>query len=117
MIVFDPASAVPPSEQIRTQLADLIRDRALSAGQRLPSIRQLAADLRVAPGTVARAYSLLESEGLVETGRARGTVVRPGTSHPERLRTAARRFIEESGVGDLEQAISAVRAAWLAEQR
>jgi hypothetical protein len=48
-----PDSSVPPFEQIRSQLHDLIRSGALPAGHRLPSIRQLAGDLRVAPGTVA----------------------------------------------------------------
>lgn len=117
MIVFDPTSAVPPFEQIRVQIADQIGAGELGPGQRLPAIRQLAADLRVAPGTVARAYGLLEADGLVETARARGTVVRPGGGHPRRVREAALRFVDEVGEADLELAISAVRAAWASQHR
>lgn len=41
----------------------------------MPTVRQLAGDLRVAVGTVAKAYKELEAEGLVRTGRANGTRV------------------------------------------
>lgn len=47
----------------------------LPAGTKLPPVRQLAADLRVANGTVARAYQELEASGLVITRRAAGTRV------------------------------------------
>ena len=114
MITFDPASAVVPFEQIRTQLAGLIRSGDLADGQRLPAIRQLAADLRVAPGTVAKAYSMLESEGLLETSRTRGTRVAPGHAHAQDIQRAAKRYVTAVGELDLEQALSAVRTAWLA---
>ena len=55
-ISLDAASPVPPFEQIRSRVAELIVSGALTGGQRLPAVRQLAGDLRVAPGTVARAY-------------------------------------------------------------
>jgi GntR family transcriptional regulator len=113
MITFDPGSAVVPFEQIRGQLADLIRAGNLAGGQRLPSIRQLAADLRVAPGTVAKAYSVLESEGLIETSRTRGTRVAPGKAHPDVIQRAAKRYVNAVGDLDLEQTLSAVRTAWL----
>lgn len=112
MIIIDPSAPSPPSEQIRLQIADLIRSGDLPGGHRLPSIRQLASDLRVAPGTVARAYSDLESEGLVETNRAAGTRVRPGVAHPESVRAAAERFVRTLPVDDLDEALGAVRAAW-----
>jgi DNA-binding transcriptional regulator YhcF (GntR family) len=60
---------------VRAQLAELIAGGVLGPGDRLPPIRQLAADLGIAPGTVARAYRLLESAGLVRTGRGGGTRV------------------------------------------
>lgn len=50
------ASPVPPYEQIRAQLATLIFSGRLPEGERLPTIRQLASDLALAAGTVARAY-------------------------------------------------------------
>src|SRR5690606_11229934 len=52
----DTTSAVPPYEQMRAQITALITTGALAVGDRLPSIRQLAGDLGLAPGTVARAY-------------------------------------------------------------
>ena len=113
MITFDPGSAVVPFEQIRGQLADLIRAGNLAGGQRLPSIRQLAADLRVAPGTVAKAYSILESEDLIETSRTRGTRVALGKAHPNEIQRAAKRYVTAVGDLDLEQTLSAVRTAWL----
>ena len=69
------ASPTPPFEQIRSQIAALITSGELEAGLRLPTVRQLASDLRVAPGTVARAYKELEGAGLVVTRRAAGTRV------------------------------------------
>jgi DNA-binding transcriptional regulator YhcF (GntR family) len=109
-----PDSSVPPFEQIRSQLHDLIRSGALPAGHRLPSIRQLAGDLRVAPGTVARAFAELEASGLLETSRTRGTRVRPEQVADDQVRQAARRFVEaaRSSSTDLSDALGLVRAAW-----
>ena len=112
MITVDPASAVAPFDQIRTQLADAIRAGALPAGTRLPSIRQLAADLRVAAGTVAKAYTALEGEGLIVTSRALGTRVAPGQVHTRALREAAEHYVQHARGLTLEQALGAVRAAW-----
>lgn len=112
MITLDPGSAVVPFEQIRVQIADLIRSGGLPGGTRLPSIRQLAADLRVSPGTVAKAYSLLEADGLTETNRTRGTRVAANRAHPAEIRRAAARYVRAVGDLDLEQTIGAVRSAW-----
>ena len=75
-VTVDGSDPTPPFEQIRRQLAALVRSGALEAGDRLPTVRQLASDLEVAPGTVARAYKELEAAGYVETRRAAGTRVR-----------------------------------------
>lgn len=112
-ITVDPSSPVPPFEQVRSQIEDLIRAGVLSAGQRLPAIRQLATDLRVAPGTVARAYKLLEESGMVETSRTRGTRVHANQALPEDVRTAAQRYVQAVGSGSLEDALGAVRSAWM----
>ncbi|MEZ5214395.1 MAG: GntR family transcriptional regulator [Microbacterium sp.] len=56
MIVIDPASPVPPFEQLRSQIVAEIAADELVPGERLPTVRRLAEDLGVAPGTVARAY-------------------------------------------------------------
>ena len=72
---IEPLSPVPPFEQLRTQLLDQMRSGQLPGGTRLPTVRQLAADLGVAPGTVARAYKELEAAGAIETRGRNGTVV------------------------------------------
>jgi GntR family transcriptional regulator len=75
MIVnLDEESLIPPYEQLRSQIATLIASGGLQLGARLPAIRQLAGDLGVAPGTVARTYRELEALGLVRAKR-RGTFV------------------------------------------
>lgn len=76
-IDVDVTSPVPPYEQVRAQIADLAATGALPVGARLPSIRQLAGDLGLAPGTVARAYRELESEGVVTSRVRHGTTVAP----------------------------------------
>jgi DNA-binding transcriptional regulator YhcF (GntR family) len=71
----DSTSTVAPYEQVRSQLAAQISDGQLVPGTRLPTVRALAEDLRLAPNTVARAYRELEAAGLVETRGRAGTVV------------------------------------------
>ncbi len=84
----DPGSAVPPFEQIRSQLASMIDGGALPAGRRLPTIRQLAGDLGLAGGTVARAYRELELAGLLVSRGRHGSFVadRPVQSPEDRER-------------------------------
>jgi DNA-binding transcriptional regulator YhcF (GntR family) len=74
-LVIDVSSGVAPWRQIRDQLSVLIACGQLPVGAQLPTIRQLAGDLGVAAGTVARAYRELESDGVLHTARRRGTVV------------------------------------------
>lgn len=70
-----------PSEQVHGQLRGLITTGHLLAGDRLPSVRQLASDLGIAPGTVAKAYRLLEEDGLVSSRIGSGTRV-SDNAHP-----------------------------------
>jgi GntR family transcriptional regulator len=74
-IAVDVTSPVPPYEQIRRQIAAFVQGGLLAPGARLPAMRALAADLGVAVGTVARAYTELEGTGLVTSRRRTGTVV------------------------------------------
>jgi DNA-binding transcriptional regulator YhcF (GntR family) len=76
-IVID-GSAVPPYAQIRARIADQARSGALPVGTRLPTVRQLADRLGVAPGTVARAYKELEADRVIETRGRNGTFVAAG---------------------------------------
>lgn len=74
-ITIDTASAVPPYEQLRTQLATQVASGALPAGTKLATVRQMAADLELATNTVARAYRELEADGVIATHGRRGTFV------------------------------------------
>ncbi|WEK62015.1 MAG: GntR family transcriptional regulator [Candidatus Microbacterium colombiense] len=69
-----------PTEQIRDQIRGLIATGGLAEGQRLPSVRQLAQDLGVAPRTVAKAYKALEESGALQTRVGSGTRVAEGAS-------------------------------------
>lgn len=114
MIVIDPASAVPPFEQLRSQLVDDVASRQLAAGARLPTARRLAEELGIAPGTVARAYRELEAAGFIETRGRHGTFVAPqGDAATRQAQRAAAAFAEQIRALrlDPEQALSLVAAA------
>ncbi|WP_353354815.1 GntR family transcriptional regulator [Intrasporangium sp. DVR] len=87
-LTVDLDSAEPPFEQVRAQLAALIATGRLLPGDRLPTVRALAADLGLAANTVARAFKELEAAGLVETRRRAGTLVASG-SHTAEVAMAA----------------------------
>jgi GntR family transcriptional regulator len=72
-IAVDPDNGVAPWRQVRDQLLHLVRVGALPVGARLPTIRQLAGDLGLAAGTIARVYRELESVGVLRTARRQGT--------------------------------------------
>ncbi|MCZ4301839.1 GntR family transcriptional regulator [Microbacterium oxydans] len=69
------ADETNPALDIYRQLRGLIVSGQLGAGERLPTVRQTASDLGVAPGTAARAYKMLEADGLVISRTAAGTRV------------------------------------------
>ena len=74
-ISIDPRSGVPFYRQIIDQVKAAIATEAIAAGDRLPTVRQLAVDLSINPNTVSRAYTELELTGLVETQMGSGTYV------------------------------------------
>ncbi len=76
MIVhIDTTAPVPVFEQLRSQIERLIVSGQLAAGTKLPPIRNLAADLGLARGTVNKVYDVLARDGLVETAGRHGTTV------------------------------------------
>ena len=75
-LTIDSDSATPPFEQVRTQIATAVAAGQLDAGTKLPTVRQLAADLGLATNTVARAYRELEADAVIATHGRRGTFVR-----------------------------------------
>lgn len=114
-ITVDPAAAVPVYEQLRSQLAGAIVSGRLSAGERLPTARALAADAGVAVNTVIRAYGELSKDGLIEVRRRFGTVVAAGAPRaaPAEVQAAATRLVMRAAAAGLtaEQTIDLVRAA------
>ena len=122
-IHLDLASPVPPFEQVRQQIADLVAHGLLRSGDRLPPVRQLAGDLGLANGTVARAYQELEAAKLVVTRRGGGTRVAPTatpnpTARGSALAQQAHAYViagRRLGATDAEL-IEAVRTAQRTEQ-
>ncbi|WP_460395169.1 GntR family transcriptional regulator [Actinophytocola sediminis] len=118
-ITVDPESGVAPWRQVRDQVLRLVLTGALPVGTRLPTIRQLAGDLGLAAGTVARVYRELEADGVLATARRQGTVVAgvPATASDGLAMAAAEyvRLAVELGA-DPDAAVAAVVAAWPSDQ-
>jgi GntR family transcriptional regulator len=90
---IDPRSPTPLYAQIAERIRLAIATAELGPGAGLPSVRQLAAQLRVNPATIVQAYRALESEGFVELKQGAGTFVRDVASDrraKERARQAVR---------------------------
>ena len=115
-VTVDVLDPTPPYEQLRRQLADLIGSGVLSPGDRLPPVRQLAADLGLAAGTVARTYRELEQSGYVRSRRGGGTRVAPApptTATPQRaLEEAAAAYLDRARVLGIpaDEAVEVVRS-------
>ncbi|WP_166806259.1 GntR family transcriptional regulator [Cryobacterium cheniae] len=92
---IDPSSATPPFDQLRVQVIAHIGSGAMVAGTRLPTVRRLAADLGLAPNTVARAYKELEAAGFIETRGRAGSFVRAAPESVEQQALgAAQTYVE-----------------------
>lgn len=113
-LVVDPVSSEAPFEQVRRQIAAAAAHGDLPAGHRLPTVRQLAADLGLAVNTVARAYRELEADGVVETRGRRGTVVAASTAVDDTTRSAAERLVADARRAGLarEQVVRLVEDVW-----
>lgn len=105
-IIISNSSDKPIYEQITTQLKGAILSGQLTAGDKLPSIRQLASDLRISVITTKRAYQDLEAQGYIETMQGKGCFVTGGNMEllrEERLRrveAALSKAVQEaSGAG------------------
>jgi GntR family transcriptional regulator len=92
------SSPTPVYLQLVDQVKAAAASGALRAGEALPSIRPLSEELRVNRNTVAKAYSQLEAEGIIETHPGRGSVLR-ATASP--LRKDARRKLLIGGIDEL----------------
>jgi GntR family transcriptional regulator len=76
VLTVDPRSGVPIYMQIVEQVKRSVALGVLSAGEQLPTVKQLALDLTVNPNTVARAYRELERDEIIDTAVGRGSFVR-----------------------------------------
>lgn len=110
----DHSSATPPFEQVRDGLAAAVRAGELTAGERLPTVRSLAAELGLASNTVARAFRELEAAGVLETRGRNGTFVAArGTKLATEAAMATAAYaqrLRELGI-DVDEAVALVRAA------
>lgn len=114
IVSLDPESHLPPYAQVRSQLAGKISQGTLPVGTKLPTVRALAADLGIAPNTIAKPYRELEEAGLIETRGRAGTFVAAGGDQG-RLRAqqeAARYAATAHALGlSTDEALDIVRAA------
>ena len=112
MITIDPTGAEPPYAQVREQVRARVLTGELAAGTRLPTVRSLAAELGLAPNTVARAYRELEELGVIET-RGRAVSIVTGAGVERAAREAAHAYatrMRSLGIEDTE-AVRLVRQA------
>ena len=106
-LLLSNTSGVPIYEQLKAQIKEAILSGALAEGEALPSLRQLAKDLRISVLTVTRAYTQLEQEGFVTNVQGKGCYVLSrdnGMIREQLLRT-----VEQH----LEQGVRAARTAGL----
>lgn len=88
---INPGSPEPIYRQLMDQLRRRVAAGQWTAGQELPSVRELALELAVHPMTISKAYGLLEIEGLLERRRGLPMVIAGGHARP----TAARDRVEQ----------------------
>ena len=118
----DPGSGFPVYRQIMDQVRRMIVAGRLTPGEKLPSIRDLAATLQINPLTVGKAYTELERSGIVEMRRGLGMYVRPFDAHvptdagdaPATVTGGAQRFVLEAAQAGLSraEALKVVDDAW-----
>ncbi len=87
-LTLDLRSGVPIYVQLVEQIQQLLATGKLKPGDQLPTVRQLASELRVNFNTVARAYRMLDEAGLISTQQGRGTYIldQPTEGMAERLK-------------------------------
>jgi GntR family transcriptional regulator len=108
VVTIDPKDGTPIYVQLERGLRAAIATGRLRAGDQLPTVRQLAVDLRVNANTVARVYAELERAGVLETRRGVGSFVsatpaqaHPPREHDRRLRTFVTRVLADADAAGL----------------
>jgi GntR family transcriptional regulator len=119
-LAINPSDAAPIWRQIEEGLRRLVGSGALGPGAAVPSVREMAADLRVNPATVAKAYQRLADVGVFTVRRGEGTFV--AASPPPVPRAERVKVLRDGAVryGSLavtlgtpcEEAVETLRQAW-----
>ena len=117
LVSIDARDKTPIYAQLERGLRAAIAAGRLSVGDQLPTVRQLAVDLRINANTVARVYSDLERAGVLETRRGVGSFVsttparaRPPREHDRRLRAFVTRVLADADAAgfSIEEVIEAL---------
>ena len=109
-IIINHSSMVPIYEQIMDQVKAGITSGELQADTVLPSVRNLARELKISALTVKKAYDFLEEEGFTVTVQGKGTYVAAGNR--ERIREEQIRLLET----ELEEAIERAQKSGISEK-
>lgn len=118
IVDIDQSDATPIYAQLERGLRAAIATGRLQPGAQLPTVRQLAVDVRVNANTVARVYAELERAGVIETRRGVGSFVTatPAQAHPpreqeRRLRAFVTRVLADADRAgfDLDELLSALK--------
>ncbi len=118
IISIDPRDKTPIYAQLERGLRAAIATSRLRPGDQLPTVRQLAVELRVNANTVARVYGELERAGVLETRRGVGSFIsataaqaRPPREHGRRLRAFATRVLADADTAGfaVDEVIAALR--------
>jgi GntR family transcriptional regulator len=104
VVAIDARDKTPIYTQLERGLRAAMATGRLRPGDQLPTVRQLAVELKINANTVARVYSELERAGAIETRRGVGSFVtataqkaRPPKEHDKRLRAFVTRLLAEAG--------------------
>jgi GntR family transcriptional regulator len=105
VVELDFRSHIPIYVQIVERIRHLVATGALQPGEQLPTVRQMAADLRVNFNTIARAYRLLDEAGVISTQQGRGTYVLepPPPEQAKHLRQQALEALTRSFLADADR--------------
>ncbi|HWT45890.1 MAG TPA: GntR family transcriptional regulator [Vicinamibacterales bacterium] len=111
---LDPTDRTPIHAQLERGILAAIASGRLPVGEQLPTVRQLAVDLKVNANTVAKVYAHLERDGVLETRRGVGTFVAARTRGPRQAaqRASELRRLVDRFLADLSSHGFSVRDAW-----
>jgi GntR family transcriptional regulator len=119
VVALDPHDSTPIYAQLERGVRAAIATGRLKPGDQLPTVRQLAVELRVNANTVARVYAELERSGVIETKRGVGSFIsaspsraHPPRDHERRVRAFVTRVLADASAQGLsvENVIAGLRA-------